>query len=155
MNYYFVERKNTMDGSIDGFFWMKTEEPIYGVVAKLESDDEEFPAPYLPKVYTISEEQYERRPYSCAHDNQLSYEPNYGFLYQETDNNVFNAEFVVVSPDNSVGYAVFPNTWNGKYWDVTKCRLDGSLINESTARLYPVDVELDEDEWKRIGYRIK
>lgn len=155
MNYYFVERKNMMDNSRDGFFWMKTEKDIYKFVAELEDDSEEFPAPYCPQVYRITEAQFDKRPYSSALDSQLVYEPEHGFLYQEANNNVFNAEFVVTNPDNSASYAVFPNTWNGEYWDVTECRPDGSLINESTARLYPVDVEAGEDEWQRIGYQIR
>lgn len=153
MKYFYVERQNMMDDSVDGFFWIKTKKSIYTLAPRLNNDEEVFPAPYRPKIYEISEEQYNNHPASCAHWYQLVFDPEYGFLAQEVDINVFNAEFVVMSADGDSFYAVFPDSWNGKYYEATECQADGSLL-KNTIRLYPVDVETGEGQYNRIGYKI-
>lgn len=72
-------------------------------------------------------------------------------LYHEIKNNVYHADMVVENEDGT-RYAVFEEDWNGEYYEATACTADGSLINGETTRLYPVDVEVDEDTWERVGY---
>lgn len=75
-------------------------------------------------------------------------------MFKEITNNVYHADFVVENKDG-VRYAVFEGDWNGEYYEATECHADGTLIKENTVRLYPVDIEVEEDVWERVGYEVR